>query len=220
MKNPINHRFLVPAIAVIVGIVASSRADDTAVSFNDSTIDVGTGGSGVYGWQFSTSVDIQVSSLGLYDYFKGDGLVAQHSVGIWDLSNPSQLLISATIPEGSSTPIAQDFRYVNVSPVILPAGQNYVIGALYQSDDNLVGSLNAPNWQLIVGDGLQFDGYRYGALGASTLNFPSGYIPGQQEAFGPNFTYTIVPEPSLWSLCVLGATAVSFSRRMFRSPRS
>lgn len=203
-------------IAVATAITASAifpvRAVETAVAFNDSAIIVGGGGWAVYGWQFSTTSAIQISTVGLYDYFRGDGFVAQHPIGIWDLSNPSQTLLATLIPSGTVAPSAQNFRYVNVDPLILPAGHNYVIAALYKSDDDTVGALNAPNWSLTVGPGLQFAGRRAGGLSSSVLVFPQSFYPGQEESFGPNFTYTVIPEPSMLSLCLLAATAFAGCR--------
>ena len=208
MKSLMNHQRLGVAVLITATLVTSLRADETAVAFDDSSINVGTGGSLVDGWQFSTLSDIQVSALGLYDYYKGDGFSEQHPVGIWEISNPSQPLVSAVIPAGTVAPLVQDFRYVTVDPVTLPAGHDYAIGALYIYGDATVGALNAPNWLLTVGPGLQFDGRRFGGLSSSILTFPENYAPGQEQSFGPNFTYTVVPEPSLLTLCVLGATVL------------
>lgn len=201
-----NHWSLLTVLVVTAGMLESTRADETAVAFDDSTLYVGAGGTATYGWQFSTLSNIQISALGLYDFFKGDGLVSQHTIGIWDISNPSQPLVAATVPAGSLTPIMHDFRYVNIGAVTLPAGHDYAIAALYLSDDDTVGALNAPNWQLTVGPGLQFGGYRSGGVFSSVLTFPDHYSAGVEEAFGPNFIYTVVPEPdvlSLLSLCTL-----------------
>lgn len=214
MKKLMHCRILVTTMAAIVGIVASSHADETAVSLNNSSFYAGSSGLNVYGWEFSTSSDIQLTSMGLYD-FLNPGFVAQHPIGIWDVSNPSQLLVSAIIPAGTVAPVVQGFRYVDINPVTLASGHDYVIAALYSSDDYFVGSLNANNFQLTMGPGLEFGGYRYGAsYPTTTLSFPTGYIPGQGEGFGPNFTYDVVPEPSMSSLCVL-AIAISFFVRKF-----
>ncbi len=212
MKSLMNHRRLAAVVVITTALLASANASDTAVAFDDSSIYVGAGGWGVFGWQFSTLSDIQISSLGLYDYYKGDGFTAQHPVGIWDLSLPSQLLLSAVIPAGAVAPLVHDFRYVDVNPVILPAGHDYAIGALFINDDDTVGALNAPRWLLTVGPGLQFDGRRWGGASSSILTFPENYAPGQEESFGPNFTYTIIPEPSTLALCLLGATALLVRR--------
>jgi hypothetical protein len=202
-----NHFLDIVLTVVITGsAIASTRADETAVSFDDSAMFIGEGGTDVYGWQFSTVSDIQISALGLYDYYHGDGLSAQHTIAIWDVSNPSQPLFSAVIPAGSLTPIMEDFRYVNVTPVTLPAGHDYVIGALYLSDDVLVGAINNPSWLLTVGPGLQFGGSRAGAAPSAVLAFPGYYSPGDQDGFGPNFTYTIVPEPGTLGLLALGCS--------------
>ncbi len=213
MKRLMNSRIFFTMTA-IVGIVASSRADETAASLNNSQPTAGSSGSDVYGWEFSTSLDIQVTSLGLYDYLN-PGFVTQHPIGIWDISDPSQPLTSTIIPAGTVAPIAQGFRYVDVNPVTLLAGHDYVVAALYDSEDFGVGSLNASVWQLTMGPGLQFGGYRYGAqYPTTTLSFPTGYVPGQEEIFGPNFTYNIVPEPSMSGLCLLGSAILFISRKI------
>ena len=219
MKTLISFRILVTTMAVIAGIDVSSCASETAASFDDSLINVGGSGPDVYGWEFSTLSDIQVTSLGLYDYYHGDGLTGSHPIGIWDVSHPSQPLVSVIMPAGNIAPIIQDFRYVNISPVILVAGNDYVIAALYHTDDDTVDALNAPNWLLTMGAGLQFDGYRSGSFPTTDLSFPSYFFPGQEGVFGPNFTYNVVPEPSVPSLCVLGAGVLYFSRKIrpFRS---
>lgn len=220
MKNLMNRRSLVAALVITVGMVASTRADETAVAFDDSTLYVGTGGSAVYGWQFSTLSNLQISALGLYDFFKGDGFVSEHPIGIWDVSDPAQPLVSAVIPAGSLAPVMQDFRYVNVEPVILPAGHDYAIGALYMSDDDTVGALNAPSWMLTVGPGLKFGGYCYGGVMSDVLTFPDKYIAGLQEGFGPNFIYTIAPEPNALSWTCLCALILFWrTRRSGKSPQ-
>lgn len=216
MKSLMNYWPLVANVFAAVGILASARGDETAVAFDNSTIGVGEGGSAVYGWQFSTLSDIQISALGLYDFFRGDGFVAQHPVAIWDISDPSQPLVSTVIPAGTLAPIVQGFRYVSVHPVVLPAGHDYAIGALYMSDDDTVGALNTSDWSLTVGPDLQFDGYRYGGMSSPVLTFPESYIAGEQETFGPNFTYTIVPEPSALDLCVLGSVVLPFLMKTWR----
>jgi hypothetical protein len=116
MKSQMNHRILAAATAILLGIAAPTRADQTAATFNDSSITVATGGPNVYGWQFYTYSDIQVSALGLYDYYKGDGFVAAHPIGIWDISNPSQPVVSAIIPAGTVAPIVQDFFTYSIVP--------------------------------------------------------------------------------------------------------
>jgi len=215
MKQLMNYRALVMTIAVLAGAVEFARADETAVSFDDSTINVGTGGLNMYGWQFSTVSEIQISSLGVYDFYRGDGLLSQHPIAIWDVLDPAHPLVSAVIPAGVA-PEVNDFRFVNVSPVMLPADHDFVIAALYDLNDDGVGALNAPNWLLTTGPGLEFGGYRFGQYPTTDLTFPQFYIPGEEEVFGPNFTYSVVPEPSTWSLMGLGGAALIFSKRARR----
>ena len=207
------HLKLGVAMAVATIFTASARADETAITFNESPISIGEGGRAVFGWQFSTLTDIRISSIGLYDYYLGEGFAAAHPVGIWDISNPSQPLVTAILPAGTVAPLVSAFRYVSVDPVILSAGHDYAIGALYNADDDTVGTLNNPGLQLTQGPGLQFDGFRSGGGSSSVLTFPDNFDPSLKETFGPNFTYTVVPEPSILSLCALGGAALLVRRK-------
>src|SRR5436190_13209599 len=149
----------------------SARADQTAIAFDP---DQNTfGGFGNFGWQFTALSDISVSSLGLYDGrsgfdggFTGDGLVDSHAIGIWDVADPSIPLVSALIPSGTGAPLSNGFRFVDTGPVTLSANHEYVIAALYPSQDltsldQTTGSTNNPGFVLTVSPKIEFGGYRW-----------------------------------------------------------
>jgi hypothetical protein len=56
-----------------------------------------------------------------------DGLNISHDVGIWDQDH--NLIVSATVSAGTAAPVIGEYRYVEISPFLLTAGQTYVIGA-------------------------------------------------------------------------------------------
>jgi hypothetical protein len=213
MKTQIKNQ-LIPVVIIIGAIlVGSARADQTAVAFDTSRF-WGTGtGVGVYGWQFTALSELQVSALGLYDDpgvynggYPGNGLLEPHTIGIWDISNHSNPLMSSLIPSGTSATLVNGFRYVNTSPLLLLAGHEYVIAATYLAQDWTTGDYNNPDFVLTISPDIAIGGYR--SSGSSTLAFPDTYTPGHLYGFGPNFTYTVVPEPSTLVLFALGATVL------------
>src|ERR1019366_4282792 len=210
---------LTPAIMALIAIfIVSARAGETAIGFDTTQYWSLSGGTGVLRWQFTTRSDIQVSALGLYDNFSiysggfpGDGLVEQHPIGIWDISSPSDPLVSALIPAGTAAQLMNGFRYVSVGPVVLPAGHDYVIGALYLSQDLkpmdfTTQAINNPTFVLTVSPEIEFEGYRWDNL--TVLAFPQSYHAGEVGAFGPNFVYADVPEPSTLALDFLTAAVL------------
>jgi hypothetical protein len=219
MKNLIYCLRAAVPLTVAAIMVGSARADETAITFIAPPTD-GAAGPGVGGWQFAARSDISILALGLYDAagiygggFIGDGLREEHAVGIWDVSNPSTPLVSTLIPAGTLATLVDGFRYISTSPVVLPANHDYVIAALFSDaaqKDFTVGTLSgAPIIQ--VGPELELGGRRYGGS-AAALVFPEYYAPGELFGFGPNFTYSVVAEPSTFGLCTLAAAALFASR--------
>ena len=208
---------LIAFAAVLAATLAGSvHADQTAIAFDATKLWGLDGGTGVFGWQFTTHSDIQVSALGIYDSagfgYVGDGLLESHLIAIWDVSSPSTPLVSGTIPDNANATLVDGFRYVSTPLVTLTAGHNYVIGALYPHTwDQTTGAINNPGFVLTVDSALGFGGYQWSNAGA--LSFPPNYVPGSQFAFGPNFTFTTVPEPSIFALCALAIAPLLRLRR-------
>jgi hypothetical protein len=200
----------------------SARADEPAIAFDTDRYWFDFGGFGNFGWQFMARSDIQISSLGLYDspgfFGLGDGLLESHAIGIWDVADPSIPLVSALIPAGTGAALLNGFRFVDAGPVTLTANHEYVIAALYPSQDPLdfsTGSPNNPDFVLTVSPEIEFGGYRWNN-NSSILAFPENYEPGVILDFGPNFTanFTIVPEPPSLTLSLLGFMALLLSYKL------
>jgi hypothetical protein len=218
MKKQTGYQWVPVAVVIATVLIGSARADQTAVAFDTTQYWSTGGGQGVYGWQFTTRSDIQISALGIYDNagifgggFPGDGLIEPHVIAIWDVANHSAPLVSSLTPIGTVASLVNGFRYVNTSPIVLPAGHDYVIAAVYPNQDLpnqdfTTGDYNNPGFALTVSPELEFGGYRSGS--SDVLSFPEDYTPGHLYAFGPNFTYSVVPEPSTLTLFVLAATAL------------
>src|SRR6185437_4831895 len=71
------------------------------------------------GFQFRTLETVSVSALGYYDD-GGDGLLTPHNVGIFDSNGVLQAATFLT--SGTTTPLVGQFRYQDITPVLLPAG--------------------------------------------------------------------------------------------------
>jgi hypothetical protein len=168
----------------------------------------------------------QVNWLGYYDQ-NGDGLVNSHLVTLWD-NNTQSVIASATVPAGTTAPLINGYRWVQLpSTITLNYGSYYVIGAQADGVD-LWGdfiSNNAPdngnngqitwNSQYVqLGSGWEFT--RAGRYD-SAANYPAE-PPNQAGSDGiypvANLGYNlVVPEPTAASLCVLGLGALFVSAR-------
>jgi hypothetical protein len=116
-------------------------------------------------------------------------------------------LVSGTVPDNAAAPLVTGFRYITTAPATLTAGHNYVIAALYPHTwDQTTDAINNPGFVLTVDPAIGFGGYQWSSSGV--LAFPENYIPGNQSAFGPNFVFTVIPEPSTSTLCVLICAAL------------
>ena len=90
------------------------------------------------GLEFVPWTDIEVTALAYYDD-GGDGLLNEHTVGIFETS--SEQLVSDTVIIDGESLLEDGFRYEAVTPVVLKGGTTYV----------LAGSTSAP-YDLVVGD--------------------------------------------------------------------
>ena len=78
-----------------------------------------------------------VTGLGYWDE-GANGLINNHTVGLWNSSSPSVLLASTVVNNSSavvnSTSAAGDWRFNSISPLTLQAG-TYVVGATIAATD-------------------------------------------------------------------------------------
>jgi hypothetical protein len=111
---------------IMAVLLASPARANLAVDFI-STIEQynETNGSYSLGFQFTTNDALTVKSLGFYDYNQ-DGLTQDHDVGIYDAS--ANLLFSTTVL--TTDPLVGFFRFHDITPYTLSAGQTYYIMAV------------------------------------------------------------------------------------------
>jgi hypothetical protein len=144
---------------------------------------------GSEGFTFTTAAVLSnpvVTQLGIYDFGNID-LAEPHVVTLFDAGGEN-VLTSATIPARDSTP-ADNWQWVNTAPVTLAPSTTYILVAYYGE--------NNP------------DGFYFGSAtlpaGFSLDNAVSGEGSGPpqqvedsagQGFFGPNLSFSTVPEPT------------------------
>jgi hypothetical protein len=207
------NRILLCLFALLFSSAEMVRADNFAATINS----FGSGGSGgldsVYGWSFIPTTNIYVTQLGVLDYNSyyygpSKGLYDPHPVGIWNCSDPVNLLVSTTVPSGTSATLVDYIRYEPVTPTLLMAGTEYVIGAYYPiHSPPFYGDLQliAPYDGIDISTDPNIVFVKRRALNeASGLRFPTIVTTGGIEV-GPSFQFTPVPEPSTLALLGMGS---------------
>ena len=143
---------------------------------------------GSEGFTFTTAAVLSnpvVTQLGIYDFGNID-LAEPHVVTLFDAGG--DVLTSATIPASSFTP-ADHWQWVNTAPVTLAPSTTYILVAYYgenNPDPFIFGSATLPA-------GFSLDNAVLGE-GAG----PPEQVDGSagQGFFGPNLSFSTVPEPT------------------------
>lgn len=144
-------------------------------------------GEWVLGFEFSPVNNISVTALG--SFFPG-GATDQHSVGIW---NAAQVELASANVTGTGT---EGFDYTAITPLVLTAGTDYVIGATTLNDDYADQSAT-----FTVNPGINY--IQHVELSSATLAYPT--LVQSFSDFGANFQFTAVPEPGSMTILTAGA---------------
>jgi hypothetical protein len=153
------------------------------------------------GWEFAANTNLKVVALGFFDDSQ-NGLAESHPVGLWN--SQGALLASTTVT--TTDPLVNQWRYNGIAPVVLTAGADYYVGALYTSGaDNVV----FPGYSGVsTTANITYLGATY--AGGSSLSFPSS--PDSANGFfGPNIA--AAPEPATWAMMLIGFAALGFAGR-------
>ena len=162
------------------------------------------------GYVFIVTSPVQVTGLSVYD-FEANGLVEDHTVGLWN--SAGKLLASAFIPKGEGSPLDHSgkFRFVLLeTPVLLDTGEGYRVGATF-GGLGPAGDAQFFNQSPITMAGDMF--YVQGAYVNQTtgLNYPSEVLASGLG--GGSFVIGSVPEAGVAVLGSLGLLLLVVRRR-------
>ena len=189
----------VSLLSIVIGVVESStaHADSFAIVAATGSHNNVSSTNRTLGWVFDVNQSIDVKRLGIWDDLS-NGLLSSHQVGIW--TNAGALLGSTTVKSGVGSPLdgatieGGRFRYEPVSPIRLNAGSRYVIGGLFNNNDEFIydgfSVTDAPQIDYIT--------ERFGNEGGGFV-FPIS-TDNRVGLFGTNFTFDPVPEPTTFLL--------------------
>ncbi len=164
-----------------------------------------------YGWQFTVNEPLALTHLGILDVVNindmtPDGFHVAHDVGLYETAGT--LLRWATLDQGESGLLVDNFRYAAVPEFILQPGISYVVASHYPATTPF-------NADLVISDiaafgvhpSVNYGAAKFGLADSLALPLdawdPDGIHP---YLFGPNFL--VVPEPGTVVLIGLGAIAV------------
>ena len=160
------------------------------------------------GWHFELTREVEVTGLGFFDMLEtddgsvGDGLFGSHRVGIW--TEDGTLLVSGTVAAGDAAPLVGDFRTVAVDPIRLLPNTTYLIGAHYPSSCSFSGGHTGDcQVRYVAASFTQPAKFKYspvvrpGGVWRLAPGFaaPLAVSGGFREAFGANFSFTVIGAP-------------------------
>lgn len=192
------------AAALVAGAAAPALATPGLVSFSNPQVWSNSDDEDYsLGWKFSTTGET-VSALGYNDY----GFNASHLVGIYDAGGT--LLASATVT-GAST-LSGGYRYTNlVSPLLLAAGEYYIVGTTKGLNDGWIYQADS----IVTNAATTYLGSYYGG-GGGVLAFPD-ISASDRQYLEVNFETSAlgggVPEPATWALMLIGFGAIGLTVR-------
>jgi hypothetical protein len=142
-----------------------------------------------------------------------------HKVGIFDSSGA--LLVSTIIPSGTGSLLEGHFRYADIAPLKLDAGQTYTASAFHPTRFSDVAG-GADLNDILVNPAISLPTFPGRFIhGGTDLEFPTSIATnefnGSPFGFNPNFLLTPVPiPPTIWLLGSGLLGLVGFRKKFLR----
>lgn len=152
------------------------------------------------GYAFTLAKNFTLTAVGVFDE-AGDGLLNSYDIGLFD--SGGAVIASTNLGAGTSGTLVDGFRYVDLVPFALAAG-DYRIGAVYTNNAGFDSLYFAGGANTITAiSGVSYGGARFGS--GAGLNDPTA-AAGDGGYFGPNFLLgsAAVPEPATWAFMIVG----------------
>lgn len=148
-----------------------------------------------------------LQSVGVFDSNGGLGLFDSHAVGIWN-ADTHALVASAIVPSGTAATFIDGAWYVNLAtPIALPVGQRFLIGAFYKDSSFDFAFGNATS--ITAGQGIEI-GHAF-LTSSSEFSFPDIEVAGADYGFfGATGRFAPVPEPAAVGV-VVGISLIGFA---------
>jgi len=189
---------------VLLPVAANASSASPAWGFTSVSNEGHSGTSYAFGDLFTPTQNIIVDDLGYYNpATDGPAMSQTHSVALYQVTGGPIGLGSTTVT--SSSTAVGDFLYNAITPVALLAGTEYELVGVSNTTDNftflsLVSGFSVAAPITLNGNNVNpatFAGYD----GAATQ--------GDTQYFGPDFEYTLTPEPT--SFVLLGSGLVGLA---------
>lgn len=171
---------LLRSLLAMAVTTAPAAADTAMFSFVAPEMALPTS-RGSDGFRFQPNVDIEVTSLGYYDHNQDGYPVAFHPVAIYDFATKAQL---AKVNVTTTSPVDGLFRYAAIEPLLLNAGQSYVVAGYTPPLNN--SNVEIPTEELTTASQITFQGYRFFVEGTD-VTFPDQTFG--EPFFGPNLLF-------------------------------
>jgi hypothetical protein len=214
------RRTILVSLAIIALAITSlsARSSQLALDFT-GTLQNAFVADLTFGWSFTANQALMVDGLGFFDdeIVDGQGLQQDHLVSLW--TDTGTLLGSTTISNASTAvaSTAADGRWLfnDIAPVLLTAGNDYVIGA---HDPASSGCAACDRIRYFDTATTTSEITFIQALDGVGNGFPTGPVPDRNDGyFGPNLRVNPVPVPAaawLFGTALVGFFGMSRRRKV------
>lgn len=192
----VNRKWITRMVAIaVMALVSVSHAATLLTEINAPNRNDFTGTAGI---EFTPTTNLIVNALGYQDA-GGDGLGSTHQVGIWNATTNVEL-VSTTIQSGTGSVLDTNYRYEDVAPVLLEAGQSYYLGGeIFNGGDSWTDSHPGVGVGISSDASLDADRFRAGSFGSLTSDGGGNdarWGPANLKYSTPDAAFNVIDGPA------------------------